>query len=147
MSDRYVHALWCDDIRQEVGNKPSFMGVYTGGLTIPTLPTVLPRLAVWTWVAVPLDIEVRSVNVRVVRDDGFVFVDLTPTVSDLAAAVANPVQAEATRRIMMFGLAIGPVELPIGCRFLDVAVLVNDEPIAGPKLWITPLDQAPMAAT
>ena len=39
----------------ELGNKPSFMGVYTGGIVVPALPTVLPKLCVYAWVVSPIE--------------------------------------------------------------------------------------------
>lgn len=76
MSQRSVHTIWCDDIRQELGNKPSFMGVYTGGIVLLGLPTVLPRLGVWTTVRSSADRPIREVSVRVERDDGTILLEL-----------------------------------------------------------------------
>lgn len=42
----YAYCQFCDDIRFEVGNKVSLMGVYTGDLFVQELPTVLPKLCV-----------------------------------------------------------------------------------------------------
>src|SRR5580698_7254696 len=42
-------AIFCDDIRQEVGNKPSLMGVYQGEMLLApgtVLPAQLPKLGV-----------------------------------------------------------------------------------------------------
>jgi len=42
--DYYGHTIFCDDIRQEAGNKASYMGVYTGHLFIQgEFPLFLPK--------------------------------------------------------------------------------------------------------
>jgi hypothetical protein len=40
-----IYVILCDDIRMEVDNKVSFMGVNPGDLIIDEVPTVLPSLA------------------------------------------------------------------------------------------------------
>lgn len=40
----YCH--FCDDVRSEIGNKTSLMGIYGGELLVPVMPTMVPRLAV-----------------------------------------------------------------------------------------------------
>lgn len=71
----WLFVTWCDDIRQEVGNKPSFMGVYTGGLVVPSLPIVLPRLCAHVQMYFPVHQRVRAIKVRVERSDGLVFAE------------------------------------------------------------------------
>lgn len=43
---RIEHVIICDDVRQEVGNKLSFIGVYppTPDIFVPKLPLSLPKL-------------------------------------------------------------------------------------------------------
>lgn len=33
-----IYAIYCDDVRQEVGGKTSFMGVYRGAMLLPNFP-------------------------------------------------------------------------------------------------------------
>src|SRR5437773_6354290 len=40
-----VYTLFCDDVRLEVGNKLSYMGVFQS-IVVPQLPVWLPKLAV-----------------------------------------------------------------------------------------------------
>lgn len=141
LNEPYVHVLWCDDIRQEVGNKPSFMGVYTNGMTVKSLPFLLPRLGIWIWAAVPLNTPFESLSARVERDDGVVLLDLTPEPEAIAKVRVPPAAPEATRGSSMFGITLGPMELPAGCRFLAATVRINGKPVEGPKLWITVADQ------
>lgn len=41
---RYGYSIFCDDIRTEVGEKLSLIGVYNGVLYLPELPFTLPKL-------------------------------------------------------------------------------------------------------
>lgn len=42
----YVHATYCDDIRQEVGGKITLVGIYAGQCLVPMIPCALPKLCV-----------------------------------------------------------------------------------------------------
>ena len=62
-----VHCVVCDDIRLEVGNKETIVGVYSAGMTVPTLPwvvsTCLWMTVIWSGEG-SLNVEVRIVNPR-----------------------------------------------------------------------------------
>lgn len=38
--------IFCDDIRQEIGNKFSYMGVYQGVILVPQFPAIIPRFGI-----------------------------------------------------------------------------------------------------
>lgn len=67
--NRHIQALFCDDIRHEVGNKVSYMGVYNGQLLVPQFPTVLPKLIVATTVVTSVDEPFEQLTVRLFKDD------------------------------------------------------------------------------
>jgi hypothetical protein len=52
---RYAHAVYCDDIRQEVGNKTSLIGLYSGQLSTSEFPCALPKLCIVISVSTPKD--------------------------------------------------------------------------------------------
>lgn len=41
---KFQYAIICDDIRQEIGNKMSFMGIYKSKIIIPQEPFTFPKL-------------------------------------------------------------------------------------------------------
>ena len=43
---RFLFAVYCDDVRQEVGNKLSLIGCYMDDLIVDALPAALPKLCV-----------------------------------------------------------------------------------------------------
>ncbi|CAM2164874.1 Phosphatidylserine decarboxylase [Paraburkholderia sacchari] len=64
---RFAYCHFCDDVRLEVGNKSSLMGVYGGDLQVPSFPFALPKLAVVTFISTPTD-EPMSTLIFEVRD-------------------------------------------------------------------------------
>lgn len=50
---RFAITQFCDDIRQEVGNKVSLMGCYSGELLVEQFPVVLPKLCAQIKVVTP----------------------------------------------------------------------------------------------
>lgn len=134
ISGRYVHTIWCDDIRQEIGNKPSFMGVFAAGILLPTLPAVLSRLGVYTWVVSPIDKPIESLLLQVVRDDGLVLAEIKP---EGPPHSAFPRVEDATRQQIVVGVNMGPVEIPEGCKWFVVKVKADGDELEGPKLRIT----------
>lgn len=136
MTDRYVHALWCDDIRQEIGNKPSFMGAYIGGLTVPSLPAILPRLSVYVWATTPFEHPFKKAVVKITRDDGFLVaqLDANNIEQDMSK---SPNYEDAKNMVLMFGMNLGGVELPDNCKYFSISVETESESLEGPKLRIT----------
>ena len=132
MNERYVHAIWCDDIRQEVGNKPSFMGVYTGGILVQTLPIVLPRLAVYIWANTPIERPFQKIRIRIERNDGFVLMN-QPEFQDVTLPHGSD---DLTRQVAMAAVLLSGAEVPTGCRYFSIFVETESETLEGPKLRI-----------
>ena len=62
---RYVHATYCDDIRQEVGGKLTLVGVYNGSLLVPSFPVVLPKLCLALQVVTAVSEPLKDLTFRV----------------------------------------------------------------------------------
>ncbi len=136
MTDRYVHAIWCDDIRQEIGNKPSFMGVYLGGMTVPSLPIMLQKLSVYVWVSTEISNPLKTISLKIIRDDGFVLTEIPP--NDLEKNNESiPLEPFHKRIQLMFGINLSGVEIPEGCKYFAVEVGTESEILEGQKLMIT----------
>lgn len=130
---RYVHTVWCDEIRQELGNKFSFMGVFSGGLLIPQLPSQLHRLGVHTWIISPIERPITSLKLQIVRDDGTIVIEI---VQDAPADQTLAHAQDITRCQVVTGINIGNIELPVDCKWLMVRVFADNEVLEGPKLRI-----------
>ena len=44
MLEPRIETIFCDDIREEVGNKRSLMGIYHSEMFVQNMPVILPRL-------------------------------------------------------------------------------------------------------
>lgn len=68
--DRYAHALYCDDIRHEIGGKTSFIGAYRSDLVvIGRPPAIRPQLCVGVWLASPMSDPIKRATIRILHDN------------------------------------------------------------------------------
>lgn len=67
--DRFITAIFCDDIRHEVGSKLSYMGCYQGEIIVQITPVVMPKLCVSVSVSTPKKRPFKSLVIRVIQDD------------------------------------------------------------------------------
>jgi hypothetical protein len=58
---RYGYCIFCDDIRTEVGDKLSFIGVYNGVLLLPEFPFTLAKLCAHVNLVTPTSEPYRSI--------------------------------------------------------------------------------------
>ncbi|AZR94579.1 hypothetical protein BBB39_12925 [Bordetella trematum] len=77
---RYAHCLFCDDVRTEMGDKLSVMGIY-GGELVATRPeallpvgegapaALLPRLCIVGYAFTPIDRPFERLSFTVLRND------------------------------------------------------------------------------
>jgi hypothetical protein len=59
--------IFCDDIRQEVGGKLSYMGVYYGAVYVPSFPISIPKFAVSVTFYEPIELTRKRTWVVPVR--------------------------------------------------------------------------------
>lgn len=143
MNERFLHVIWCDDVRQEVGNKPSFMGVYTAGINVPALPVMLDRLALYVWAYTPKERPYKDVTLSVQRDDGTVFATIsTSPVDDGDLISPRDDRPDATKQVMMVGVGLAGVQIAKESKYLTVKLESDGETVEGPRLWIETPAQA-----
>ena len=66
---RYATSVFCDDVRQEVGNKISYMGVYQGIMYIQSFPAVLPKFCVGIQAVTPQSHLFEFIKFKLLADD------------------------------------------------------------------------------
>lgn len=67
--DKFISTTYCDDIRQEVHNKLSFVGIYQGKLLVSSFPARIPRLCVVVHLFCPKEQQFESVKIGIYRND------------------------------------------------------------------------------
>lgn len=133
-----VTATYCDDIRNEVGNKTSLIGCYQSVLHPSQMPVVLPKLAIFISILLPLDFVLTDLKIVVVHDDtAIAAVDVPVTEIPYKR---DPSDVTPTRRTMSSALTISPfiIEKP---GLLRVSALINGEEVVGPRLLIQPAER------
>lgn len=80
---RTFQTIWCDDVRMEVGNKMSLMGVYSSELLVPIFPFVLQKLCLSCKVRTEIKKPFKQLKI-VVTKNGEVMaeLDMTETLSE-----------------------------------------------------------------
>ncbi len=116
-AQRTVIAQFCDDVRQEIGNKFSLMGCYGTDLYVPAFPITLPKLCVFVHVRTPRERPFERLTLRLVRGG-----------ERLSELVANPDKLNAgetpdwARWLSMTGiLAVAPFNAAAPCRLQVLA--------------------------
>lgn len=82
----HMFCTFADDIRQEVGGKFTYVGVYQGGglLVHGDLPIVMPRLAIIASLFCPANKSVKSIKILIKFNDDLILPEL-----DVPADVVN----------------------------------------------------------
>ncbi len=139
-TDRILTAIFCDDIRHEMGNKMSFMGCYEGQLFVPAVPTGLSKLCIFATALTPIGRPFKSLTFRIVIDDNVELARLEiPT--EAFSTMPDVVDETATRKSVSTALIFSPfiIEKPTSLRLMAET---EEGEIVGPRLLIKVADMA-----
>lgn len=131
---RFLTAIFCDDIRQEIGGKLSFMGCYQGELIVQMAPVALPKLCLYATIWTPKDRPFKSLTLRVVQDDDKELARLEIPEEGLAE-VSLILDETATRKTVSTAIVFSPfaIEKPTSLRLMATT---EEGEIIGPRLLI-----------
>ncbi len=113
---RFLAFQFCDDVRQEVGNKFSLIGCYGESMLVSSLPAVLPKLCVQVRAYTSTKRPFKRLVLRLVADNGPL---LELPVQDSAlqlGAVALPAEARWHYINAFLILSPFPIEKPCALR-------------------------------
>jgi hypothetical protein len=135
-----IFAVFCDDIRHEVGNKASLIGIYNGDLLASDLPIFMPRLGVMFQLRTPLDYELSNVTYRITSGDEVIMqvdimVEAGPSRSRIAESRPDGQDPTSFRSVVSF-LAIPPMTFTSPCTLRAIAIANGVEYVAG-KLHVS----------
>lgn len=144
--NRHLTALYCDDIRQEVGGKFTLVGVYQNVLYVDSFPVSLPKLGVMLKAIAPAENAFRSIGFKAWLGDQLVAeVPLQP-LADAPAEMAEEVrealdpQPEALQAGSMMNtsavLMFAPLNIPGPCALRVRAYDEEGHEHAAPALLI-----------
>ena len=130
---RYVHGLFCDQVRDEVGGTQTYVGVYGPQLTLAFPPPFLvATLAAVTWVVAPIDDQIGNMAMRLHLPDGQVM----EVGQDIPPPHFLPVTPESRQRIAAVVLRINNLMIQQAGR-LWLEVIVDGTSWVGANLRIT----------
>jgi hypothetical protein len=141
-SDRFVTFQFCDDIRQEVGNKFSLIGCYGGVVQLTPIPSVMPKLCAAVRIHTPLTRPFKKLVARIIRDDKPIAEITFPPEAFLFDPRSAPGGAQRHSVVAMFVMAPFPVEAPCTLR---VEAETEDDTISGGSFWIQAAEQLPVS--
>jgi hypothetical protein len=112
LSHPYLHATFCDDVRQEVTGKMLYVGVYSCELITSAYPVLLPKLAVIAHYAYPFEDQpgagaVTAQSISLMLDDEELL-----ELPRFDAPATSPTVDEGSRgRLMTFMMNMAPFQL------------------------------------
>lgn len=128
-----VHTIWCDDIRREVANKFSCMGIYHGDAVFTEMPATVAKLSAVVSVAVEVGKIPSQISATIVRSDGST---ITQVLADLSIQDRPPIPDGRTHAHFFFIFEINMLQLTKDDRYLMASVLIDDIEYLGPELWL-----------
>ena len=132
-ADRFVHAVFCDDIRREVGDKMSLMGCYQGELFVPFLPIALAKLCIFVTISTPVKRPLKALTIRV--DQGETPLATIEVVNEDLIRTVPPSGEDVTRILANAGVVLSPFAITTPGE-IRVVVITEDGELIGPRLRI-----------
>jgi len=130
--ERFISTQFCDDIRQEVGDKLSLMGCYSATIQVDRVPAILPKLCAIVKVYTPLERPFTRLAVRIVRGEQ-TLAELRFPPENFASAVDVP--AGSRWHMVSGGLVMAPFHVESSCT-LCVEAETEEGILHGGLTWI-----------
>lgn len=133
MNDRFLTALFCDDVRHEVGNKLTLVGCYSGQMQITAIPATLPKLCVHITASAPRDNPFKQLTLLVCQGDHELARLEIPQNELVKATGRVPGEEERVGIVSVF--AFSPVQVEKPCVF-TVQAMTEEGLLKGSHLQI-----------
>jgi len=66
---RHIDIIYCDDIRTEIANKISLIGIYGGDMIVSSFPAVLPKLCIVITAVTDASDPFRKLSVKITKGE------------------------------------------------------------------------------
>jgi hypothetical protein len=132
---RFLFTIICDDVRQEVGNKLSMMGIYDHAIMVEQFPVAIPRISFVMKAKTTADRPFERLTFLVLRDEE-TLIEAEMDGDRLNALLKQSVAAsiagstlEASDRILMVTaiLTVAPLTIEKPCRLRFRALTESEE--------------------
>lgn len=141
---RFLFTVVCDDVRQEVGNKMSMMGVYENTIILDRFPVVVPRLCFVMKARTPANQPFERLKFLVRRDDE-VILEAELSEATLAALTTtegapaddgSPTDPADKAILVSAVMVVSPMVFEKPCR-LRIRAITESEELRGGTLLVT----------
>ncbi len=134
-----VWTIFCDDVRAEVGNKVSYMGIYGPNLLVEGFPTSILKLCLAIYVRSPIAKPPKDVSVKIFQDES-VIAEQEIQVPNFEKIPEGSIPDGAT--YLSFTVVSQLANFPVAARsVIKVRAVVDGEEIKGGQLWIDKLPE------
>jgi hypothetical protein len=141
--DRFMWTIFCDDVRQEVGGKLAYMGIYGVNLLVPNYPAHLLKLCAVMSVRTTATRPPTSVVFKLVRDEDVVYEHAIDHAA-LKEMIATMAKGDADHRHITVGAVAQIVNVVITDRcMLKARAIVDGEELRGGALELCAIESAP----
>jgi hypothetical protein len=135
--NRFAYAIFCDDIRNEVNNKTSFMGIVGHLMYLPVFPIVLPKLCVSVTANTPRDKPFKSLSFKGFLNETILF-EVELDADQLAQANQGQGQIEDPKGFLAQAMfVLSPLHIE-GPGKIKISVIADGEDLDCPGLQLSP---------
>lgn len=131
---RQAYAIYADDIRYEVGNKRSIIGIYSSHLYAHEFPLVLAKLCVSVSISTPSNQPFETLKVSLLKDQDILTEGVIPL--EELAKQKDLDQMEGTAFTMNIDHVLSPFAVQEPC-VLRVRIKTEKEELKAPGLQIS----------
>lgn len=126
---RFSHVTYCDDVRQELFGKVTFVGIYNGALGTPEFPCVLAKLCIIVQLVTPKDKPFNHISLTGRFEGSEVFTMQLPK-EDLEKFNAETETMEADSKLSSIQATaiLSPMHIPSPGK-LELEVVADGEAI------------------
>lgn len=133
--ERAAWSIVCDDIRQEVGNKHSYMGIYGSDMFFQQFPVTVPKLCMVISARTPVSAPFKALSFRVLKDES----EILGSADVDMATIPKGDTVSAEVYIAQISLVFSPINFDGPCK-LSVRVITESEELKAGAVRIRAVD-------
>ena len=119
--------FFCDDIREEVGQKDSVMGIYPDNITVPVIPGNFQRLCIYVRLNIQIEWDQAEITLHLRFEDG-TQIEIARFALELIAAEFKGAKERGAPLVGFIAKGIAsPLLVPVAGRIRLVAVAGDEE--------------------
>jgi hypothetical protein len=131
----YLFCIYAEDVRQETSGQMSVIGIFQGGLRVPSVPAHLSKFAIVANLCMPAQRSPVSLKLDVVRD-GEVVQTIEPPSEFVQTAIKQSIDQSRDTVVMQFVIGFSGFPIPASGG-IEVCASVNGDTLRSNTLEIS----------